>query len=114
MSEPLHTTLQDMLASLPGPGGERYATAFTRGTLRALMYAPRGTDPQEPHQQDEVYVVMKGVGSFVVGDSHVRFREGDVLFAAASVAHRFEDFTDDLVLWVFFYGPPGGENQAAG
>jgi hypothetical protein len=23
--------------------------------------------------------------------------------------HRFENFSDDLVVWVVFYGPDGGE-----
>ena len=27
----------------------------------------------------------------------------------AGVTHRFEEFTDDLAVWVFFYGPEGGE-----
>jgi hypothetical protein len=27
------------------------------------------------------------------------------------VPHRFENFSDDLALWVFFYGPEGGEAQ---
>jgi hypothetical protein len=31
------------------------------------------------------------------------------LFAAAGVEHRFENFSDDLALWVIFYGPEGGE-----
>jgi hypothetical protein len=35
-----------------------------------------------------------------------------VLFAAAGVAHRFENFTDDFAVWVFFYGPEGGEADA--
>ena len=26
-------------------------------------------------------------------------------------AHRFEDFTEDLVIWVIFYGPEGGEKE---
>jgi hypothetical protein len=25
------------------------------------------------------------------------------------VEHRFEEFSDDLVVWVIFYGPEGGE-----
>jgi hypothetical protein len=25
------------------------------------------------------------------------------------VVHRFLDFSDDLTVWVVFYGPPGGE-----
>ena len=28
---------------------------------------------------------------------------------AAGITHRFEDFSDDLVVWVLFYGPEGGE-----
>jgi hypothetical protein len=35
-------------------------------------------------------------------------RDND-LFAPAGVTHRFENFTTDLVVWVFFYGPEGGE-----
>ena len=27
--------------------------------------------------------------------------------------HRFERFTDDLVVWVIFYGPEGGEAALA-
>jgi hypothetical protein len=27
----------------------------------------------------------------------------------AGVVHRFEEFTEDLVVWVVFYGPEGGE-----
>ncbi len=32
-----------------------------------------------------------------------------VLFVAAGVEHRFEDFGDDLLVWRVFYGPAGGE-----
>jgi hypothetical protein len=31
---------------------------------------------------------------------------------AAGTAHRFEDVSDDLVVWVVFYGPEGGEVPA--
>jgi hypothetical protein len=31
------------------------------------------------------------------------------MFVAAGTEHHFEDFTDDLAVWVAFYGPPGGE-----
>lgn len=34
---------------------------------------------------------------------------GDVLFVAAGVEHRFSNFSEDFVTWVFFYGPQGGE-----
>ncbi|MDQ3378133.1 MAG: cupin domain-containing protein, partial [Actinomycetota bacterium] len=39
---------------------------------------------------------------------------GDALFVPAGVEHRFENFTDDLVAWVVFYGPEGGEEPEEG
>jgi mannose-6-phosphate isomerase-like protein (cupin superfamily) len=76
------------------------------------LYAPRGSDPQKPHTRDELYVVMRGSGWFRNGDERHRFAPGDVLFVPARVEHRFEEFTDDLALWVVFYGPEGGELNA--
>ncbi len=102
-------TVSESLRRLPGPAGERYVELLTHGTLSIELYAPRGTDPQTPHTRDEVYVVAEGRGHFVNGDERHPFAPGDVLFVPAGVVHRFEDFTDDLVVWVVFYGPEGGE-----
>jgi mannose-6-phosphate isomerase-like protein (cupin superfamily) len=37
------------------------------------------------------------------------FTAGDVLFVPAGEEHRFERFSDDLILWAVFWGPEGGE-----
>jgi mannose-6-phosphate isomerase-like protein (cupin superfamily) len=105
----VRSTVEELLGRLPGPGGERSTLAFERGTLTVKLYAPRGSDPQTPHTRDELYVVHTGRGRFVVEDRSVAFGPGDALWVAAGVPHRFEDFTDDLSLWVVFYGPDGGE-----
>ena len=102
-------TVPHALARLPGPKGERYVELFLHGTLSVELYAPRGTDPQSPHTKDEVYVVIEGRGMFRNGAERHPFERGDVLFVAAGVEHRFEEFSDDLAVWVFFYGPEGGE-----
>jgi mannose-6-phosphate isomerase-like protein (cupin superfamily) len=102
-------TLAEALAQLPGPQGQRFVTVFEHGSLLVEVYAPRGTDPQQPHTRDEAYIVAQGSGEFVNGESRQPFGPGDFLFAAAGEAHRFENFTDDLVVWVLFYGPEGGE-----
>jgi mannose-6-phosphate isomerase-like protein (cupin superfamily) len=96
-------------ARIPGPNGERYAELMRRGGLSVELYAPRGIDAQTPHARDEVYVVQRGEGWFVHGASRDRFGPGDVLFVAAGVPHRFDEFSDDLLTWVLFYGPEGGE-----
>jgi len=41
---------------------ERLATLFRHGTLEVEFYAPKGTDPQTPHERDEVYVIARGSG----------------------------------------------------
>jgi mannose-6-phosphate isomerase-like protein (cupin superfamily) len=105
----LRATLEDLLQRLPGPRGEWSAIAFQHGSLTVKLYAPRGADPQQPHSQDELYVVARGSGIFTHGTRRERFGPGDVLFAPAELPHRFESFSDDLAIWVMFYGPEGGE-----
>jgi mannose-6-phosphate isomerase-like protein (cupin superfamily) len=104
-----HLTVAEGLAQLPGARGERFVELFAHGSLSVELYAPRGDDPQSPHTRDEVYVVAAGRGQFSNGAERQPFGPGDVLFVPARVVHRFEEFSDDLAVWVFFYGPEGGE-----
>jgi len=106
-----HLTLPQGLARMPGPDKDQYDILLRHGTMTLGLYAPRGIDDQTPHTRDEVYVVMQGEGWFVNGPERHRFAKGDVLFVPAGVEHRFEEFTDDLALWVVFYGPEGGEKR---
>ncbi|MGH7701779.1 MAG: cupin domain-containing protein [Gemmatimonadales bacterium] len=109
MPTPFHLSLAQGLARMPGPDHDEYDVLLRHGTLEVGYYAPRGSDPQTPHSRDEVYIVMKGSGWFRNGGDHHRFGPGDLLFVPAKAEHRFEEFSDDLALWVIFYGPEGGE-----
>ena len=102
-------TVAEALKWLPGQDGARFAKVMGHGTMEVEVYAPRGRDPQMPHSRDELYFVVSGNGEFVNGPYRHPFGPGDALFVPAGVEHRFEDFTDDLVVWVVFYGPEGGE-----
>ena len=104
-------TVEGALGLLPSLGGERFARVLGHGSMELEVYAPRGADPQTPHARDELYVVVSGTGEFVNGLERHPFGPGDVLFVPAGVEHRFEGFTDDLVVWVVFYGPRGGEEN---
>ena len=107
----LSSTVTDAVTLLPGPEGQRFATVFQHGSLLIEIYAPRGTDPQKPHTRDEIYFIASGSGDFVCGDTKKSFGPTDILFAAAGVEHRFENFSGDLVVWVMFYGQEGGEEN---
>ena len=104
-------TVKEALARLPGPKGERFAAMLEHGSLMVEIYAPRGSDLQSPHTRDEVYVVVQGSGEFINGPSREPFGPGDLLFVPAGIGHRFVNFTDDLAVWVIFYGPEGGERH---
>ena len=79
------------------------------GTMMTLLYAPKGQDPQQPHRQDEIYIVQSGTGVFDKAGEKRPFGPGDVIFVEANVVHRFEDFSDDFAAWAVFWGPEGGE-----
>ena len=74
-------------------------------TSKSGLYAPKGHDPQTPHDWDELYIVASGTGKFRVDGTIRECGFGDILFAAAHAEHRFEDFSSDFAVWVIFYGP---------
>jgi mannose-6-phosphate isomerase-like protein (cupin superfamily) len=107
--------LAEAEAGIPGPAGEHAVDVFQRGTLRAMLSVGRFAPlprPTTPHAQDEVYVIVRGRGVFLHDGEWDPFGPGDLLFVAAGTEHRFEDFTEDLAVWVVFFGPSGGEIPA--
>ena len=90
--------------TLPHPPGRLSAQALNTPGLEVRWYRPPNPDPQTPHDRDEVYVVVAGTGEFVRAGARVKFGPGDLLFAAKSEIHRFENHTPDTALWVVF-GP---------
>src|SRR5438132_596565 len=61
-----------------------------------------GIDPQKPHTEDEVYYVVSGRASIVVGEEDHAVEVGSVVYVKAGVEHRFHDIGEDLEVLVFF------------
>lgn len=101
--------IDDARKAIPTKEGKPFATVFEHGSLDVEIFSPKNVDTQKPHTRDELYVVVSGSGWFFHEGKRMRFSAGDVLFAAAGEVHRFEEFTDDFLTWVVFYGPEGGE-----
>jgi mannose-6-phosphate isomerase-like protein (cupin superfamily) len=106
--ELLHTTLADGASAKLEPG-RLSALVWQRAGMQLRYYKPPRPDPQTPHDQDEIYFVIDGTARFVCDGRVVACARGDVLFAAAGAAHRFDDPSGDFAVWVVFYGPHGGE-----
>ncbi len=97
---------------IPGPAGERAVRLMQRGTLDVALSAPPSTNPQTPHAQDEIYIVIRGRGILFHDGAEDPFESGDLLFVAAGIEHRFGEISEDLAVWRIFYGAPGGEVPA--
>jgi mannose-6-phosphate isomerase-like protein (cupin superfamily) len=102
----------DAEGRIPGPPGDHFVDLLQRGTLRVLLSLPVSPNRQTPHTQDEVYVIARGRGVIFHGGARDQFETGDLIFVAAGTEHWFEDFSEDLAVWVVFYGPQGGDVTA--
>jgi mannose-6-phosphate isomerase-like protein (cupin superfamily) len=111
----MKVSLAQALARLPAaptatyPQGAPFVTMMAGGTMFVEVFAPKGDDLQQPHTQDELYFIQRGKGELVVNGQRFDAEAGDAFFVAAGVAHRFENFSEDFVTWVVFYGKQGGE-----
>jgi len=98
--------LTDLLAEQSSTD-KPYLEFLRSESLSAGLYVLRvgDLDRQQPHNEDEIYVVMSGRASFTAGDDVRDVSPGDVLFVPAGVPHRFHDIAQDLQLMVVFAPP---------
>jgi mannose-6-phosphate isomerase-like protein (cupin superfamily) len=74
---------------------------------------PGATDPQSPHTEDELYIVMSGRATVTVAAERRLVGPGSVVFVAAGVEHRFVDIEERLVVLVVF-GPAESSRRPSG
>ena len=72
--------------------------------LSAGLYVldARATDGQQPHTEDEIYIVLAGRARLLMGDEDVPVTAGSVAFVAASVPHRLHAIEERLSVLVVF------------
>jgi mannose-6-phosphate isomerase-like protein (cupin superfamily) len=64
---------------------------------------PSGSiDRQEPHTEDEVYVVLRGRGTLATASATADVAPGTTIYVPAGESHRFVDIIEDLVVLVLF------------
>ncbi|GAA0794172.1 cupin domain-containing protein [Spirilliplanes yamanashiensis] len=90
-------------AGRPGAG---YAEHLRTADLSVGTYSlPAGAaDGQQPHTEDEVYVVTAGRAVLWTPGGSAPVGPGTVAFVPAGEEHRFTDITEDLTVLVIF-GP---------
>ena len=66
------------------------------------VLAAGAEDKQSPHQEDEVYYVLRGRARMKVAAEDFEVSGGKAIFVPARVEHRFFDITEELAVLVVF------------
>jgi mannose-6-phosphate isomerase-like protein (cupin superfamily) len=65
-----------------------------------VLVAPE-PDRQQPHEDDEVYLVLEGTGTLEVEGEAFPVKEGAAVFVQAGAEHRFTSYESLSVLVIF-------------
>jgi mannose-6-phosphate isomerase-like protein (cupin superfamily) len=65
-----------------------------------VLVAPE-PDRQQPHADDEIYIVLEGTGTLDIEGEAVELREGHAVFVPAGAEHRFSGYEQLSVLVIF-------------
>jgi len=84
--------------------GKRYLEFLRVPAMSAGAYVlpVGGDDPQKPHNEDEMYYVVRGRARMRIGTEQQAVSAGSVIFVEAEAEHRFFDIQEELVVLVFF------------
>lgn len=85
-------------------GGKLYYEFLRVPSLSVGLYLlpAGGVDPQQPHNEDEVYYVVSGRAQFTCEGVQIPVSAGTTIYVAAGDDHRFHDIEEDLSIVVFF------------
>lgn len=84
--------------------GRAYLEFLRVPSLSAGLYElpADGVDPQQPHDEDEIYYVISGQAQIHVDGEDRPVGPGSVIYVAAGIDHRFHSIEEDLTVLVVF------------
>ena len=94
--------VRSVVEKLRAAGGGYEIVHESEGTELGVyvLVAPQA-DEQQPHRDDEIYVVLEGTGILEVEGEQVPVHEGDAVFVEAGAEHRFTAYEQLAVLVIF-------------
>src|SRR5450631_809020 len=100
MNKPKDFFQIDELEQQRAQAGKSYMESLRVPAMSAGVYTLplEGTDPQKPHNEDEMYYVVRGRARMRVGAADEAISTGSVIFVGAGVEHRFYDVAEELLV----------------
>jgi mannose-6-phosphate isomerase-like protein (cupin superfamily) len=104
--------VQERLAA--GSGG--YEVIHTSSGLEIGVYVLMAPEPdrQQPHEDDELYIVLEGRGVLDVEGEELPMSEGESAFVPAGAEHRFSSYEQLSLLVIFAHGSKPTAGAAGG
>ena len=92
------------ISELESQRKQRYLEFLRVPALSCGLYvlAAGARDEQKPHNEDEVYYVLRGEAHLQAGDEDFPVSAGKIIFVPARVPHKFYGIENELELLVFF------------
>jgi mannose-6-phosphate isomerase-like protein (cupin superfamily) len=87
-----------------GNGGYEIVHASAGVELGVYVLVAPEPDRQQPHDDDEIYLVLEGSGVLEIEGEKVELREGHAVFVPAGAEHRFVGYEHLIVLVIFERG----------
>lgn len=96
--------------------GKPYLEFLRDPAISAGLYTlPIGSpDLQQPHTEDEVYIVLEGLAQIQIGDQDYPVKTGDTIFVPALKEHRFHSILEELRVIVVFAPAENSRAESAG
>jgi mannose-6-phosphate isomerase-like protein (cupin superfamily) len=109
VAPPAHPFDVDETRRRLGESGGGYEVVHRSPGLEIGVYVLVAPEPdrQQPHEFDEVYLVLEGEGVLEVEGRATALREGKAIFVPAGAEHRFTAY-EHLSLLVVFNGAHSG------
>ncbi len=94
----------ESLLSAQAASGKAYHEFLRVPDMSAGLYVlPAGaSDPQQPHNEDEMYCVLRGKGQFFCDGEDVAVSTGSILYVPKHIEHRFHSIEEELAILVIF------------
>jgi mannose-6-phosphate isomerase-like protein (cupin superfamily) len=94
----------DHIAQQRSRDGNPYLEFLRVPSMSAGVYvlAAGSVDRQSPHQQDELYYVVRGKARMRAGSLDQAVCQGTLIFVPADVEHHFFDIDEEITVLVFF------------
>jgi mannose-6-phosphate isomerase-like protein (cupin superfamily) len=96
-------SIDEAIEQLKKEKNRTFTLMMTDGSMSVEYFAPKITDTQQPHTQDELYVIVSGKSELYRDGETISCNKGDVIFVPADMEHHFINFSPDFATWVIFY-----------